>query len=184
MFQIDFKGFDLIRSRDCVIFVKGDAHTVAVDPTMLAGGWVGGQGVQWVSSSVDEPTVTYSSGLYGGFMIWGSNETADQYNAMTGQFLTYQYGVMMSGRAIISTVAYEQYTYGSRVAHASNPANPLIPIVYKPADILYLSLRGFWTNQDELTLTGDPRAPAFFTGFVCQLPKAVNQYRLGVQTSM
>jgi hypothetical protein len=176
--QLDFKGLDIIRGRDCTLFIKGDAQTVAVSPALLSGGWVGGQGVTWTTSLPDTPTVTYSNGLYGGFMIWGSDEASDQYTAMTGQQLKYGYGVMMVGRALLSTIAYEQYTYASRLV------GPLVPIMYQPSQILYLSLRGYWTNEDELTLSGNPLAPAFFTGFVAQKPKVNNQMRLGIQTSM
>ncbi len=176
---VNFKGLDLIRGRDCVVFIKGDTQTVAVSSALLAGGWVGGQGVQWSAGGVDQPTVTYSKGLYGGFMLWGSDETADRYTAMTGQFLKYGYAVMMAGRALISTTAYEQYTYASRTG-----GGPLVPLTYQPSDVLYLSLRGYWTTEDELTISGDPLAPAFFTGFVAQIPKVNNQMRLGIQTSM
>ena len=182
--NIDFRGLDIIRGRNCVIFINGDTQTVTVDAAMLAGGWVGGQGVQWVHSSTDERTVTYSKGLYGGFLLWGSNESADQFTAMTGQFLKYQEAVIVSGRAIMSTVAYEKYTYASRVAHALNPLAPLVPLVYAPKDLLYFSLRGLWTKEDELTLSGDPLAPCFFTGFCAQRPKENNQFFLGIQTSM
>ena len=177
---IDFRGLDIIRGRDCVIFIKGDAQTVTVDSSMLAGGWAGGQGVQWVNSTTDDRVVTYSSGLYGGFLIWGSDEAADRYTSMTRQQLTYKSAVMMAGRAIISTSSYETYTYASRLS------GPLVPIVYKPSDILYLSLRGLWTNEDELSQQSpsNPLAPAFFTGFCAQIPKASNNFFLGIQTSM
>lgn len=179
MFPIEFKGLDVIRGRDCYVFIKGDTRGYAVSPAMLSGGWVGGQGVTWTSSTIDQPTLTYSDGLYGGFMLWGSDEQGDKYTAMTGQFLKYGYGVMMCGRALISTTAYEQYTYASRIG-----GGPLVPLVYSCSDLLYLSKRGYWTKEDELTITGDLRAPAFFTGFVAQVPKPNNQMRLGIQTSM
>lgn len=177
--DIDFKGLDLIRGRDCTIFLKGDAHVVTIGPEMLANGWIGGQGVQWEDSDTDDRVVTYSLGLYGGFMIWGSDEMADRFTAMTKNQLVYGTGVMMSGRAIISTLAYEKYTYASRIGGGG-----LVPLQYQPHDILYLSLRGLWTKEDELTLSSNPLAPAFFTGFVCQVPKANNQFQLGIQTSM
>ena len=146
-FQIDFHGIDLIRSRDCVIFSKGPAHNVAVDATLISGGWPGGQGAQWVASDADEPTVTYSAGLFGGFLIWGSNESADLFTAMTGSQLVYGHAVMMTGRAVISTSSYERYTYASRIA------GPLVPLVYTAHQLLYFSLRGLWTNEDEMTLS-------------------------------
>jgi len=176
---IDFGGIDLIRGRDCVVFSKGDAYSMPVSAAMLSGGWVGGQGAQWTTySNPDRPTLTYSAGLFGGFMLWGSNEAADQYTAFTGQPLYYGYGVLMAGRAIISTIAYEQYTYASRIS------GPLVPLVYTSNAPLFMSLRGYWSIENELTLSGSPLAPALPCGVVAQLPKAVNEFRLGVQTKL
>jgi hypothetical protein len=180
-FVIDFRGLDIVRGRDCVLFSKGDAHVVTIGDDMLAGGWPGGQGVQWIDSNeadAPEAVVTYSSGLYGGFMLWGSDESADQYVSSTRSALTYKVGVMMAGNAILSTSSYEKYTYASRIA------GPLVPLVYQPKDPLYFSLRGLWTKEDELTLVGSPLAPAFFTGFTIQPPMPINQFFLGVQSSL
>ncbi len=178
-FEIDFHGIDLIRSRDCVIFGKGPAHNVAVDDNLIAGGWPGGQGAQWVASEADEPTVTYSSGLFGGFLIWGSDESADQYTAMTGNQLVYGHAVMMTGRAVISTSSYERYTYESRIG-----GGPLVPLIYTAQQTLYFSLRGLWTYEDELVLSGSPLQPARLTGVVCQVPKIINEFFLGLQTRL
>ena len=57
-------------------------------------------------------------------------------------------------------------------------------MVYQPHQLLYFSLRGLWTNEDEMTLSGALLAPAVHTGFVCQLPKVVNQFFLGVHTRL
>ena len=170
---------EIVRSRDCVIFFMGDTQTVVVSQAMVNSGWTGGQGVQWVDSNIDERIVTYSSGLYGGFMLWGSDETSDKLTAMTKQQPEYQYAVMVSGGALMSTISYERYTYHSRTF-----GGPLVPLIYTPNAILYLSRRGYWTLEDEMTPAGDPRAPAFFTGFVAQVPKENNNFYLGVQTSM
>jgi hypothetical protein len=178
-FEIDFHGIDLIRSRDCVIFSKGPAHNVAIDAALIAGGWPGGQGAQWVASDADEPTVTYSSGLYGGFLIWGSNESADQYTAMTGNQLAYGHAVMMTGRAVISTSSYETFTYASRTG-----GGPLEPLVYTCPQPLYFSLRGLWTLENEPLLSGSPLGPAVLAGWTCQLPKAINEFFLGIQTRL
>jgi hypothetical protein len=178
-FEIDFHGIDLIRGRDCVIFSKGPAHNVAVDQSLISGGWPGGQGAQWVAAATDEPTVTYSSGLFGGFLIWGSDESADQYTASTGNQLVYGHAVLMTGRAVISTSSYERYTYASRTG-----GGPLVPLVYQPHQLLYFSLRGLWTNEDEMTLSGSALAPAVHTGWVCQLPKPINEFFLGIQTRL
>jgi hypothetical protein len=174
---------EIIRARDCIVFFKADANIVTVDAAMLAGGWPGGQGVQWVDGSADERTVTYSSGYYGGMLVWGSDEPADQWTAMTGQQLSSRTAVMLSGGNIAATSSYERYTLVSRQAHALNPAIPLVPIVYHTQDVLYLSLRGLWTKEDELAITVDPRRPCFFTGLVVQEPKALNSYFLTIQTS-
>jgi hypothetical protein len=178
-FQIDFKGLDIIRSRDCIVFGKGDSHVVEIDPVMLAGGWSGGIGVQWVDSLADEMMVSYSIGLYGGFMIWGSDESADQYVSSTQNQVVYRTGVMMAGNSVISTSSYEKYTYLSRIG-----LGPLVPLVYAPKDPLYFSLRGLWTKEKELNLSGSLLAPNFFTGFVIQPPMPINQFFLGVQTSL
>ena len=176
---IDFKGIDLIRGRDCVIFSKGPAHNVAIDADLIANGWPGGQGVQWVASEADEPTVTYSAGLFGGFLIWGSEESADLFTAMTGNQPTYGHAVMMTGRAVISTSSFEQYTYASRIG-----GGPLVPLVYTVPQALYFSLRGLWTYEDELTLSGSALAPAVNVGWTCQTPKPSNQFFLGIQTRL
>jgi len=170
---------EIIRSRDCVVLFKGDSQTVVVDDSMVRGGWAGGQGVQWVDSVSDERVVTYSTGLYGGFLVWGSDEIGDRLTAMTRQQPTYRYATMFSGGALMLTSTYERYTYASRIS-----GGPLVPLVYGINDPLYFSLRGLWTREDELTLSGHARAPAFFTGMVAQLPKLSNQYFLGIQTSL
>jgi len=162
-----------------VLFSKGDTHVVTVDAAMVQGGWPGGQGVQWVDSTLADPVVSYSQGLYGGFLLWGSDESADQFVSSTRSQLVYpQSVVMMAGNAVISTSSYERYTYASRLG------GPLVPLVYAPKDPLFFSLRGLWTKEDELTLSGNPNAPAFFTGFTIQVPSPVNQFYLGIQASL
>lgn len=177
---IDYKGLDLLRGRDCVMFWKGDSHMVIVDERMVAGGWAGGQGVEYIDSDLDEPVVTYSRGLYGGFLLWGSSESADQLTTMTGVQLVHPMSaVMFAGNCIISTSTYERYTYASRVS-----GGPLVELTYSPGDPLYFSARGLWTIEEEMTLAGDPAAPAFFTGFVAQQPSKANRFYLGIQTSL
>lgn len=171
---------EIIRSRDCVVFYYGDRQTVTVDEAMVTGGWPGAQGVQWVDAppGVDDRIVTYSEGLYGGFLVWGSDESGDRFTAMTRQQPYWRYATMFSGGCLISTTSYERYTYASRLA------GPLVPLVYGPNDPLYFSLRGLWTKEDELTLSASPLAPAFFCGFVAQVPKTINNFFLGIQTSL
>jgi hypothetical protein len=171
-YKIDFGGIDLIRSRDCQTFVKGETFEVAVSPAMVSGGWPGGQGVQWVNVTTDAFTVTYSGGQFGGFLLWGSDESADRFTAMTGQQLAEGYAVMVAGRGLISTSSYERYTWVSRTG-----GGPLVPLVYGANDLLFFSLRGLWTNEEEA-----PNLPS--SGVVAQVPKAVNSYFLGVQFTL
>jgi len=169
---------EILRSRDCIVFFKDDAYTVAVDANLVQQGWPGGQGVQWVGSTSDEFLVTFSRGFFGGFLVWGSDEMGDDYTAITRQQPYYRFATMLSGAALISTSSYEYYTYASRVA------GPLVPLTYLSDQKLYLSLRGLWTNEDELTASGDPAAPSPLAGIVAQIPKALNNYFLGIQTVM
>ena len=167
---------EIIRGRDCIVFFKGDTYPVTVSDDMIDQGWLGGIGVMWTPGTNDERTVTFSDGRYGGILIWGSNETADQYSALTENQPIYKSASFMAGGALISTTTYERYTYASR------QAGPLVPITYSIQDILYLSLRGYWTNEDEATLSGAAYAPNFFAGHVAQTPKIANNYYLGIQT--
>jgi len=169
---------EIVRSRDCILFYKGDAYTVTVAPEMLAAGWSGGQGVMWCTGTDDERTVTFSDGRYGGVLLWGSDEAADQRTAQTGNQVEYRFATMLCGGSLLSTSTYERYTYASRLLP------PLVPITYAANEILYFSLRGWWTNENEATLSGAPYAPDFFTGFVAQVPKASNNFFLGVQTGL
>jgi hypothetical protein len=170
---------DIIRGRDCVVYFKGDTQTVVVSQDLVDSGWPGGQGVQWVNSANDERVVSYSEGLFGGFLVWGSDEEGDKYTGITRQQPHYKYATMFSGGCLISTSSYERYTYASRIG-----GGPLVPLTYQANDILYFSGRGLWTKEDELTLSGDLRAPCFFTGVVAQIPKDSNQNFLGIQTSL
>lgn len=170
----------IIRTRDCVVLVKGDAYTVAVDAAMLAGGWQGGQGVCWVDSPRDEFLVSHSDGTYGGFVLWGSDESSDQWTAMTGEFVKYGYAVLCAGGWIISTTSYEKYTWASRQG-----PGPLVPIHYKVGERVLFSLRGYWTNEDEWTLSGDPRAPnGFYVANVVQNPQPYNNQYILLQTAI
>lgn len=168
----------ILRSRDLLLFFKGDIYTVTPDPVMLAQGWAGGQGVMWAPGFNDERTVTFSDGRYGGVILWGSDEDADQFLGITGTQEVNYFAVFAAGGNLLTTRTYERYTYASRLAP------PLVPIVYTPNQILYYSLRGWFTPEDEATLTLKPWAPNFFVGFVAQVPREDNDWFLGVQTSM
>lgn len=171
---------EIFRTRDVVVFQKGDAYTVPVSVNMRQNGWTGGQAVRWVNSPNDEFLVDYSDGLYGGFLLWGSEESSDQFTAMTLQQPTYGYGVLCSGVWLISTSTYEQYTYVSRTG-----GGPLVPIVYPVGKRLLFSLRGRWTVEDEFTLSVDPRAPNdFYVGSVVEAPSDLTKFYLTLQSSI
>lgn len=171
---------EIVRGRDCCMFVKGDTITVTVSTAMVTAGWPGGQGVMWAPSTNDEFIVTFSDGPYGGFLLWGSNESSDQFTAQTGQFTYYRYGVMCFGGSVISTSSYEKYTYASRIGGGA-----LVALVYAPNDKLRFSLRGLWTNEDEWTISADPRGTNdFIVGTVVQIPKASNNNFLTIQTML
>lgn len=169
---------EVLRSRDCIVWSKSAITTVAVSDAMVSSGWAGGQGVQWTNSLGNERVVTYSNGLFGGYLIWGSNESSDQYTAMTKQHIAYKYGVMVFSGSLMATTTYERYTYASRLA------GPLVPLSYTSNQPLRLSLRGYWTNEDEMSVTSHVQAPSPVVGFVAQIPKSVNNNFLGIQVVM
>jgi hypothetical protein len=171
---------EIPRTRDCIILFKGDTYTCAVDEGLAISGWRGGQGCQWATPPRDEFIVSASTGLYAGFFLWGSNESSDQYTAMTLQQPTYRYAVVGAGGWLMMTTSYEMYTWASRQG-----AGPLVPIVYNESDRLLFSLRGYWTKEDEWTLSGDPRAPnGYYIGFVAQAPTAQNNHYMTIQVSI
>jgi hypothetical protein len=170
---------DVPRTRDCIAIYKGDAYPVTVSDVMATQGWRGGQGVKWMASSKDEFLVTFSDGLYAGFMLWGSDEISDQFTAMTRNQPAYRFGTCCAGGWIILTTSFERYTWLSR------QAGPLVEINYHGSDRLLFSNRGFWTTEDEWTLSGDPRAPnSYFIGFVMQPPTPENGHYMTIQTSI
>lgn len=167
------------RDRDCHVLVKGDAYPVSISNSLRTLGWGGGQGVQWVDSSIDEFLVDFSDGLYGGFLLWGSNEPSDQWVSLTGNQPLYGFGTFCAGGWVIATRTFERYTYASR------QAGPLVSNAYVVGERLRFSLRGLWTREDEWTLSGDPRAPnEFFIGSVVQTPSIDNNFYLTVQASI
>lgn len=167
------------RDRDCIVLFKGDAYPVSVSSSLRTVGWQGGQGVQWVDSPNDEFLVDFSTGLYGGFLLWGSKEVSDQFTASTGNQPQYGFGTFCAGGWVISTRTFERYTWSSR------QGGPLVPNTYVVGERLCFSLRGLFTKEDEWTLAGDPRAPNdFFIGSVIQSPTSDNNFYLTLQTSI
>jgi len=170
---------EILRTRDVIIFYKGDAYAVTLDAALRASGWSGGQGVSWVDSPLDEFQVGRSTGLYGGFLLWGSDEDADKYTSIIGQQPAVGHAVMGTGNWIISTRIFERYTYASR------QAGPLVPLTYASGERLVFSLRGLWTKEDEWALSGDPRGSnGYFNANVMQPPTAQNNFFITLQTGL
>lgn len=156
---------EIPRSRDVHVLFKGRTTTLAITPAMIAAGWPGGQGVMWNDSPVDEFRVDFSNGERGaGFALWGSNEDSDVLTGMSEQQPAYGYVVVGSGGWIIMTRIFETLTLAS---------GRTVPIVYSYGERLLWSLRGLITNEDEWTVSADPRAPNDNTiGWVVQAPSA------------
>jgi hypothetical protein len=171
---------EIFRTRDVIIFAKGTTFTVDVTAATSTAGWLGGQGFQWVPSGTDQLLATTSDGLYGGFALWGSDESSDEYTAMTRNQPTYNFVVLGAGGWIIATSSYERYTYASRAG-----GGPLVLINYNASDRLVFSLRGLWTKEDEWSLSGDPRAPnTYYIGFVVQKPAPTRNDYITIQVSI
>lgn len=171
---------NIVRTRDVIVFSKSKGVTVQIDSALAAKGWPGGQGVRWTDSTSDTLIVTSTDGLPAGVLLWGSNESSDQFIAYVENQPLYKFATLCFGGWVISTITYEMYTYASR------QAGPLVPIAYTVGAPLFFSLRGYFTNEDEWSLSGDPRAPnTFVTGVVAQVPSpTLNSSYLGVQTAL
>jgi len=170
---------EIFRTRDAVVFVKGATITVATSDAMNDAGWPGAQGVKWADSTEDEFQVDFSDGERAGFLLVGSNESSDVLTGMVGQQPTYGYSVLCSGTWVLSTTTFEEFTLASR------GGGPLVPITYTANEPLYFSLRGLWTNEDEWTIDGDPRAPnEFFVGKVVQPPSTVTNGYLTLMSAL
>lgn len=171
---------ELPRTRDCIVLVKGETYPVTVSDAMATSGWRGGQGLQWATPLKDEFLVEITDGSGAGFALFGSDESSDQFTAMTRNQSYYKFVTFCLGGWQISTSTYEKYTYASRVG-----AGPLVPLTYSVNDQLVFSLRGYWTKEDEWTLSGDPRAPqTFYVGRVTQAPSTLTSDYLDIQVSL
>jgi hypothetical protein len=171
---------EIFRTRDVIVFFRGQTFTVDVTETAATLGWRGGQGFQWFPPNGDRFIAGISDGLYGGLALCGSDESSDEFTSMTRNQPIYRYVVLCAGGWLISTSTYEKYTYASRIG-----GGPLVPIVYNASDRLVLSLGGILTREDEWTLSGDPRAPNnYYIAFVAQPPSPVRNNFITVQLSI
>lgn len=171
---------EIQRTRDVIIFDKGKTFTVNLSASMVSVGWRGGQGVMYTTPQNEEPYVTFATGFGVGFLLWGSDESSDEFTSMTRNQPTYAFATIGAGAWLMSTGTYEVYTYASRTG-----GGPLIPILYNPSDRLFFSLRGLFTKEDEWTLSGDPRAPnKHYVGYVAQPPSLSWNNYLTIQVSI
>lgn len=172
---------EIFRTRDVVVFHKGNARPLAIDAAMKSGGWAGGQGVKWTDSDTYEFQVTYNDGMFGaGFILWGSDEDSDRYISQVGAQQKYENAIVCAGSWVVSFRHFEKYTWASRDA-----GGPLVPLTYTPNQPLYWSLRGLITNEDEWTASGDPRAPnKNIVAIVVQAPSAKTSNFLTLETAM
>lgn len=168
---------EIVRDRDVLTLRKGLTTTIAVHPSLIASGWPGGLGLSWNDSPLDEFRVTTSDGQRGaGFALNGSSEDSDVLTGHSDNQPLYGYVVVCSGGWIVSTRTFETLTLAS---------GRTTPIVYTPGDRLLWSLTGQITNEDEWTVSGDPRAPNVnYIGFVVQAPSAVTDNYITVQTTL
>lgn len=169
----------IVRERDVIVLAKSKGIPVEVDPTLAASGWAGGQGVSWVDSTSDTLIVSFSTGLPAGFLLWGSNESSDQFISYIQNQPLYRFATLCFGGWMICTKTFEQFTYQSR------QSGPLVPITYAEGEPLFFSLRGLFTNQDEWALSGDPRAPNIFgVGVVAQAPSSLTNGYITIETQI
>jgi hypothetical protein len=98
---------------------------------------------------------------------------------MTRNQPAYQFATVGAGGWIIMTTSYEKYTWNSR------QSGPLVPLTYTASDRLVFSLRGYWTIEDEWTLSNDLRKPNnYYIGFVMQAPTSSTEGYLTIQVSI
>ena len=168
---------EIVRTRDVVVLKSDKTLPVKISSSLAQNGWPGGQGVQWAPSTSDEFKVDFSDGYQAAFLLWGSDETSDQFISYVGSQPKYEYAVACFGTWVISTSTFEKYTLQSRLIP------PLVENTFVPGEHVYFSLRGFFTPQDEWTIDGDPRAPnENYVGTVIQAPSSINNNYLMLQT--
>lgn len=176
---------DLPRTRDCIALVTDLAFPVEIDEVLATRGFVGGSCCRWIPTGSDTFRVTVSDGTYGGFFLWGSRESADNFSAYTQNQEVHRFATVGVGTWVISTVAYERYTLRSRLTP------PLVEHVYEVGQRLKLSNRGLWYpaadgSDDEWNIVPNELGTEnpYLVGMIVQRPTAENNFHLMVQTSL
>ena len=175
-------------NRDLVILHKGDTLPCAISPHLAERGWAGGEFLRWVDGGNGQLTLDIADGRYCGFAAFGSSESGDQFTALTNQNTTYDYVVLFFGGNVAYTRTYERYGYMAR-----HGLGPMVPLVYKPMTILYISENGRITPEDESDFgtfpphtfpDGDPILVRFvFFGICCVPPSDFTKQYIGIQTN-
>lgn len=159
------------QDRDVAILIKAESFTPKVHPDLIESGWDGGTVVKWVH----DPHGDFMVGRCGptdnpsGFLLWGSNEDADQFISMTEQQPKIGYAVMFFGDVVFRTRTYERYTQASR-----NGPGPLVELPYIVGEELYISENGKLTSEKE-----HPDAEAY--GLLATAPTEKTKFYIGVQ---
>lgn len=130
--------------RDFAALKKADSFPAKASAALVASGWNGGQCARWVDDGNGFMCLALADGRYCGFMPFGSNESGDQYTALTDSGVTYKYVTLFFGGGIGYTRTYERDSYISR-----NGGGPLVPLVYMSQSILYVSGNGNITIENE-----------------------------------
>lgn len=175
-------------NRDLAFLHKGDTITAKITPALAAIGWSGGQFARWVDDGSGEFTLDIADGRYCGFFGFGSDESADQFTAMTNQNTTYDYVVLFFGGNVCYTRTYEVYGYMAR-----HSLGPVVPLVYEANQALYISENGKITNEDESDTAlfpihtfpdGSPIVARFVFFGICGVPPSTASLNyIGIQTN-
>ncbi len=177
-------------NRDYCALHKGDSIPIKISAELAASGWAGGQFVRWIDDGSGEMCCSLADGRYCGFIPFGSDESGDQFTAITTSNTTYRWATLFFGGNVGYTQSYERYTYESR-----NGAGPLVALTYNVQQVLYVSENGKVTTENEsdpgvnpglLFPDGQPITPfSFFFFGICMVPPHAVKTKgyLGIQTN-
>lgn len=146
-----FNNLSQYLNRDCAVLHKGIMWTPKLSANLIKRGWQGGEMARFVDDGSGEPVIDIGNGIFSGFMPFGSNESGDQWTAMTGQNVRYGYAVMYFGGNIYYTQVYETQTYKSRHGLSATTYQ-----TYTPNQPLYCSENGRITGEDESNTAVNP----------------------------
>ena len=173
---------------DLIMVHRGDSMPAKIADLLINSGWLGGQFCRWVDGGDGQPTIDMADGRYCGLFPFGSREVVDKHTAI--EYTPTEYGVTTFnfGGNFVYTRIYERYGYLAR-----HSLGPMIPLVYKANQSLYVSENGKITNEDESNFVifpvhtfpnGEPiLVPFIFFGIVAVVPYSTTNQYMGVQTN-